>query len=375
MKRLAIFCDGTWNSADQARNGKPCPTNVVRLAMRVAKQSHGVAQLTYYDQGVGTGNLIDRWTGGAFGKGLDDNLWDAYRFLILNYELGDEIYLFGFSRGAYTVRSLGGMIRKCGILHRRHSDLYADAIRTYCDESKPDTKGPTDFRCRYSVAGDQAIPIRMIGVWDTVGALGIPVRGLRSLTAHKYKFHDVELSGSVQYACQALAIDERRAPFEAARWTPIDKPGQTVEQVWFAGVHSDIGGGYPRSDQGNLSDITLAWMRDKASANGLGMDPTVEQDPANALRPDPRAPQHDSKTKLYRLTPGIDRVIGMAAEHDKQPDLQTTRRDPTQSLHPSVLQRWDADENYRPRNLQRYLAMIGDPRAAQVPQGRGVRHA
>jgi uncharacterized protein (DUF2235 family) len=113
MKRLILCCDGTWNSADQASNGVPCPTNVVGTAFRVAKRGGEILQIVYYDQGVGTGNLIDRLSGGAFGQGLSDNIYDAYRFLIANCESGDEIFLFGFSRGAFTVRSLGGLIRKC----------------------------------------------------------------------------------------------------------------------------------------------------------------------------------------------------------------------------------------------------------------------
>src|SRR5690606_38993578 len=112
MKRIAICCDGTWNRADQEENGTPCPTNVVKLAYRIAKRDDdGNPQIAYYGQGVGTGNTLDRVTGGAFGHGLEDNILDAYRFLIGNYESGDQLYLFGFSRGAFTARSLAGMIR------------------------------------------------------------------------------------------------------------------------------------------------------------------------------------------------------------------------------------------------------------------------
>lgn len=360
MKRLAIFCDGTWNSADQIKDGAPCPTNVVKLALRVAKRDAGTPQLAYYDQGVGTGNSLDKFTGGAFGEGLDDNLYDGYRFLMLNYELGDEIFLFGFSRGAYTVRSLAGMVRKCGILRRRSTDRYPDAIKVYGDQSNPDDDGPTRFRREHSIAGEQRIPIRMIGVWDTVGAMGIPVRGLRWLTAEKYRFHDVELSGSVERAYQALAIDERRSPFDAARWAYKPKDGQIVEQVWFCGVHSDVGGGY-RSGEWGLSDITLEWMRDKARDAGLKIDD--EADNTFKPKPDYRFGPHNSKKGLYRITPGIDRVIGLAATPDSQPDAQSTERDPTQSLHQSVLDRWDADPDYRPKNLHHYFARIGDPRA------------
>src|SRR5690606_17210148 len=118
MKRLVICCDGTWNRADQEEDDIPCPTNVVKIAFRIAKRDGDIPQLVYYDEGVGTGNSLDRVTGGAFGRGLEENIHQAYRFLIANYEPGDEIFLFGFSRGAFTARSLGGMIRKCGILGR-----------------------------------------------------------------------------------------------------------------------------------------------------------------------------------------------------------------------------------------------------------------
>lgn len=357
MKRIAIFCDGTWNSADQEKNGEPCPTNVIKLALRTARRAGTMPQLVFYDQGVGTGGSLDKLTGGAFGRGLDDNLYEAYRFLVLNYEPGDELFLFGFSRGAYTARSLAGMIRKCGILRLRHARRYREAISLYCDDRHPDDGPAQAFRKECSVTGNDPVPIRFMGVWDTVGALGIPVRGLRALTAHKYRFHDVELSGIVQHACHALAIDERRAPFEPAIWAYQPKDGQVVEQVWFCGVHSDIGGGYPPQESG-LSDIALEWMRGRARVAGLAID--AEVDATHALNPDPMATPHDSKTGLYRLTPGKDRVIGVV----NTPEGKTaTGRDPTQSLHPSVLRRWDEDPRYRPDNLRAYLRMIGDPRA------------
>lgn len=359
MKRLAIFCDGTWNRADQVKDGELCPTNVVKLAVRVAKRDGDVPQVCYYDHGVGTGNSIDRLSGGAFGNGLEENLYDAYRFLILNYEPGDEIYLFGFSRGAYTVRSLAGMIRKCGILRRSRINEYLAAISTYSDDHHPDHQVACRFRSENSIAGDGVIPIRLIGVWDTVGALGIPVRGLRSLTAADHSFHDVELSGTVERAYQALAIDEQREPFEAARWAPFDKPGQIIEQTWFCGVHSDIGGGYRET---GLSDITLSWMLEKAAGSGLRIH--EEADKAFAREGDPLGTLHDSRTGFYRLGRAHRRVIGMAATRKAQPTRKSTQRDPTQSVHESVLVRWDNDPAYRPENLRRYLRDIGDPRGS-----------
>lgn len=367
MKRIAIFCDGTWNSADQANAGTPCPTNVVKLALRVAPRGDdGLPQAVHYGQGVGTGNGVDRLTGGAFGDGLTDNLFAAYRFVMHNYEPGDALYLFGFSRGAFTARSVAGMIRKVGILRRDAASEYQRALAIYRDDDHPDAPGPSEFRRKYGVTGETPVPIEFIGVWDTVGALGIPVRGLRALTAGKHKFHDVALSGTVKRACQALAIDERRGPFEAARWAYVPKPGQHISQVWFAGVHSDIGGGYARGDDPpdgwGLSDIALEWMRDEARVAGLSIDDRSRA--AFTVDPQPLARMHDSKTGLYRLTPGIDRVIGMAALPTEQPDETTEQPDPTQSIHPSVLQRWDAMPSYRPRNLRDWFKRSGDPRGA-----------
>jgi Uncharacterized alpha/beta hydrolase domain (DUF2235) len=369
MKRLVLCCDGTWNRADQESNHEPCPTNVVRLGLRVAKRDPaGVPQIVYYDQGVGTGNNIDRLTGGAIGKGLDDNIYDAYRFLVCNYEPGDELFFFGFSRGAFTARSVVGMARKCGILAAKHARQYVRAIELYRDAAKPADSGPAQFRTHYSCYGNADLEVKFIGVWDTVGALGIPLRGLRWLTKDKYAFHDTELSGSVLNAYHALAIDEHRKPFEPALWEYKPKAWQHIEQVWFSGAHSDVGGGYERAPvagspdaapafEPQLADIALDWMMGKARACGLAFD--ADATAANPLELDPRARIHDSKTGLYNLVPEYDRVIGLATIGKNR----TQEPDPTQSLHRSVRERWDADPQYRPPSLERYFARIGDPRA------------
>ena len=346
MKRLVLCCDGTWNRADQERQGEPCPTNVVKLAYRVAKRgADGTSQVVFYDQGVGTGNALDRFSGGAFGRGIEENIFDAYRFLIANYEAGDEIWVFGFSRGAFTARSLMGMVRKCGILTRISMREYRDALGLYRNRAvRPDDPPARRFRETHSVCGEQTIPIHFVGVWDTVGALGIPLRGLRWLTLRDYEFHDTELSGSVRHAYHALAIDERRRPFEPTLWMEKPKPGQTVEQVWFPGVHSDVGGGYPQND---LSDITLAWMLGKATDAGLALDQSVLA--ARPLAPDPTGALHESKKGLYRLTRGLTRPIGVGG---------------TQHVHEAALTRWDRDARYRPDNLREYLRATASPRAA-----------
>lgn len=369
MKRLVLCCDGTWNRADQEHNHEPCPTNVVRLGYRVAKRdAQGVPQIVYYDQGVGTGNSLDRLSGGALGRGLDDNIYDAYRFLIANYEQGDELFFFGFSRGAFTARSVVGMVRKCGILASKHGRHYGEAIRLYRDEAKPMDSGPLGFRGDYCIYGKADLQVKFIGVWDTVGSLGIPLRGLRWLTnTEKYVFHDTELSGAVTNAYQALAIDEHRAPFQPAVWeyNPAKpKPWQHVEQVWFCGAHSDVGGGYERKRveaspglEPQLADLSLEWMIAKASSAGLAFDQDVLA--TNPLDLQPLAEIHDSKTGFYNLAPSYDRVMGLATI-DK---VQTQTPDATQSLHPSVLARWDADPDYRPTSLQRYFKRMRDPRA------------
>lgn len=358
MKRLILCCDGTWNRADKERNGIPCPTNVVKIAFRIAKSDGPIPQIIYYDQGVGTGNILDRSTGGALGKGLEDNIHDAYRFLVANYEPGDELFLFGFSRGAFTVRSIAGMIRKCGVLRREFVQHYRKAIELYQSKHPPTDDVSLKFRTDYSVCGSDDIKIKCIGVWDTVGSLGIPLRGLRWLTRSKYQFHDTQLSGVVENAYHALAIDERRAPFEPALWMYKPKEGQRIEQVWFCGVHSDIGGGYPES---GLSDIALDWMIAKATVTGLVFDEAAMQ--THPLHPDARAALHDSKTGLYRLTKGIDRPIGLASKNPDAPPAE--RDDPTQSVHESVIARWDSDATYRPPALRDHFKRTGDQRGSQ----------
>lgn len=356
MKKLILCCDGTWNKADQVEHGgQPCVTNVLKIAVRIAKHDkNNTPQVIYYDQGVGTGNFLDKIIGGAFGDGLIANIFDAYRFLVGNYELGDEIYLFGFSRGAFTARSIAGMVRKCGILSRAHVDKYHDALTLYHSNVHPDDAPAVAFRAANSISPQEQIPIKFIGVWDTVGSLGIPFHeGLR-FDPKDYEFFDTELSGTVKYAYHALAIDERRGSFEPTLWDYKPKPDQTVEQVWFAGVHSDVGGGY---FEAGLSDITLRWMLDKAEGAGLELDETALT--ARPLHRDAEMEPHDSMKNVYQFMPKYDRPVGEATKNSK--NKGPNGLDPTQSLHPSVLEHWDKVPTYRPANLLRYFQLTGDP--------------
>jgi len=351
MKRIVICCDGTWQRPLQNWVGEASPTNVVRMAARVAKRDGDTPQIIYYDQGVGTGDLFDAIAGGLVGAGLDQNIFEAYRFLVANYLPGDELYLFGFSRGAYTVRSLAGMIRKCGIVRRDRVLNEGTAIDLYRDEQKPDDPGPCAYRRDSSITGSEPVPIKFIGVWDTVGALGIP-----GSTSKRYAFHDTKLSGTVEHAYQALAVDERRKAFTPTIWTSARKD-QKLEQVWFCGSHSDVGGGIASK---GLPAITLEWMCDKARQAGLALDSDVQA--AYPLQPDVLARfNFIERSSIWRLLAGI-KERGVGVDEAGVVDL-------TQSLHPSVLQRWDTAGSYRPANLRAYLLLTGDRRGPQSRSG------
>jgi uncharacterized protein (DUF2235 family) len=297
-KRIVISCDGTWNSPDQEVDGVPCPTNVTRIALTVApRDSNGKEQLVFYDKGVGTG-AFDRLRGGAFGFGLSRKIQDCYRFLIQSYEPGDELFFFGFSRGAYTARSTVGLIRNCGLLKREHLDQFDAAYALYRRRdiaSHPAGVEAQLFRKSFSFEPR----VKFIGVWDTVGALGIPLDGPLRLLNYRWQFHDVQLSRMVENAFQALAIDERRRPFKPAVWEQHEAAtDQVLEQVWFAGVHSNVGGGYRDS---GLSDIALLWLSGKAELCGLAFDRSLL---GGIVKPDPLGLIKDSQTWFYRLLGG-----------------------------------------------------------------------
>lgn len=327
-KRLVVCSDGTWNDPEDED-----VTNVVKTARAVSPvDESGVQQVVFYDWGVGTGGVADRLEGGVSGEGLDKNIQDIYRFLVHNYVPGDEIFLFGFSRGAYTARSAVGLIRNAGILEKQHSDLIPRAYSLYRSKSKPDTPSAREFRRRYS----RETRIRLIGVWDTVGALGIPVSFLQRFNKDEYSFHDTTLSRIIDYACHAVAIDERREDFKPTLWQVQPSDNQTVEQAWFVGVHSDVGGGYKEH---GLSDITLMWVLEKAREAGLALDADYL---SNRVTPDPYDKRHHSRKHIFHLRGKYLRPIGMLGEHFEE-------------VHSSVRDRFNADAGYRPKNLVTYL--------------------
>lgn len=324
-KRIIICCDGTWDTPETNN-----VSNVVKLTRAIKpKTSKGLEQVVFYDWGVGTEDFMDKILGGAFGEGIDKNIQDAYRFLVHNYGPGDEVFVFGFSRGAYTARSLIGLIRNSGLLKKVHADLIPKAYQLYRQRSGPDVKKAKEFRAQFS----REISINFLGVWDTVGALGIPLGIFHRDNEKKYSFHDTSLSRKIKNAFHALSIDEKRKPFAPAIWTT--KPEHTnTEQVWFAGVHADIGGGYKET---GLSNLALKWLTDKAKSCGLELNMTY----LNALlKQDNTDTLHNSYKGGYKLLGKHIRPIGLS--------------NPDESLHPSVLKRYKS-KNYRPKNLVRYL--------------------
>ncbi len=312
-KKLVVFCDGTWNRADQKTlDGRPCPTNVLRLfeaTMPYDQQDN--PQIVHYVEGVGT-RKAERLRGGGFGYGISDNIKNAYCFIVSNYEPGDEIFLFGFSRGAFTARSIAGLIRNVGILRRDKRHLVSEAFRRYKDRSPkwhPDSEYSNEFRKENT---HQNETIRFLGVWDTVGALGAPfgmVLGWIVDKLFKCRFHDVNLSSIIESAYHALSIDERRWPFRPTLWKLNDKHLQknaangnhpAYEEKWFPGVHSNVGGGYPNT---GLSDCALEWMVDRARYHGLNVNLNLISEPK--YQPEVKEQIENSQTTVCRLATAL----------------------------------------------------------------------
>ncbi len=290
-KRLIICSDGTWNTPHPA-DGSP-PTNIVKLARALRpRDSQGVDQVVFYDEGIGTAGFLDYWIGGYTGLGIAKNILDAYRFLAHNWAPGDEVYLVGFSRGAFTVRSLAGFLGVSGLLRKAELDALPEAWSLF---ERPE-QDPDRF-ARYRAAAVYPFSIRLVGVWDTVDALGLPLPGLRELTRPALHFHDATLGAHVANGFQALAIDEIRSAFRPLLWTNDPAPGQRIEQVWFRGAHADCGGGYPES---GLSDLTLQWMIERVQTCGLEFDGEYL---VRHVRPDPAQAPHYERAGFHKILP------------------------------------------------------------------------
>lgn len=351
MKNIIICCDGTNNQFAGHQ------TNVIRTH-KVARRTAG--QLTYYDCGVGT--MPEPWRDGwisrtcslvgglAFGNGFDDNIADAYRFLMANYESGDKIYLFGFSRGAFTARAVAAMLHSVGLLHPGMENMIRYAQQYWKQDFGPDSPGGKicdDFK--KSLARD--CPIHFIGVWDTVSSVGY----INQFKTFPYTLRNPD----VTCVRHAVAIDERRSCFrQNLMFTAYEK--QDIKNVWFAGVHSDVGGGYPTAEAG-LAKVAFEWMIREAKAKDMQVDAAALQRELHndGAAPNPCADQHESLKSFWKPV----ELIPMRRYNwdTKQKEWRWTFGQPRNAerdaakpevfLHQSVLDRLNGRNDYRPLNL------------------------
>jgi len=309
-KRIAICMDGTWS-----RLRSDTPTNIAKIARSVEHESaDGAKQIVVYTPGVGAGDDLkahasNALAGGLFGEGLENDILQTYIRLSLNYQAGDDIFIFGYSRGAFSARSLAALIRRCGVLRRRHVDRAGEAFDLYRSGRALDADDPKyqAFRDMYAksqsggpdmrAAGKPKVEVAYLGLFDTVGQRGLP-SGLGPLTDWmnaKYEFHDVRLGAHVKAARHACAIDEARFAFPPTLWTnleelnkpfadkgvaPLDLPYQ---QRWFPGTHGDVGGGAPGA---TLANFTMQWIVEGAERAGLAFDRSEGSPLQRSLRPE-----------------------------------------------------------------------------------------
>ncbi len=365
MKRLIVCCDGTWNSLQ--RPSQVSQSNVAEIAKAIlpfdppeqceqtdaiaAGIQTGIPQIVFYDDGVGTGYLaIDRFLGGTIGLGIDENILEAYRFLCMNYCPGDEIYLFGFSRGSYTIRSLGGLISRIGLMRQDQLDQLWRAYKLYRQPKPNAERNPTtyqafeetieDFRSQYSVP--YGVKIKLLACWDTVGSLGIPRIPpliplkwlLETIFGLKHSFHDTNLSPIVEHAIHAIALNEDRRVFDV---TPMNLPPNSptkLEQCWFIGNHGCCGGGTRQ-----LSAINFTWVAEtmKAMKLPLKLNPAVID--TNRQQQDLLYQYQEPKAKIVNFLFWI---------FNWPPFIPHRRKNPPQAkIHPTVLDRLSKDPTYK----------------------------
>lgn len=356
-KNIILCCDGTNNEATSDS------TNVLRLYRMLVRDE---SQLTYYDGGVGTladpaaisafRKVLSRRLDAAIGMGIRDNFCHAYRFLARNYQPGDKIFLFGFSRGAYTVRALAGAIHLFGLPRPELDGLAALAWAAFANDDGTFTTsrrfgGGRRFKKAFSV--DPPVSVHFVGVWDTVASFGW-IWNFRTLP------HTAD-NPSIVHARHALAIDERRACFQANHFRPdAATSNKQIKQVWFPGVHSDVGGGYPENESA-LSKISLEWMLREARAQGLLLDDVRIDDLIRGKgrsAPDPAGEAHESLNGLWHVLECLPR---RGWNHDKKrmawvwPNRGRCRPivgfHNKPRLHRSVLARIERHVGYSPTNL------------------------
>lgn len=378
MKRIVFCFDGTWN-----RLGVDTPTNVVLTAASIERTTKsGVTQIIHYDEGVGTA-WYDKAAGGMFGTGLVDNVREAYRFLIFNYDPGDEIFVFGFSRGAYSARTFIGFLRHVGPLRRLHADRIDEALALYRRRLR-DEDGASDamckfraeyssnvcigvqdeqWRCRcdtsYVPSSAPIMTVKYLGVWDTVDAMGVPsMVPLSTMLNRRHAFHDMSLTGFVENARHAVAIDERHSLFSPILFGDLDALNKArgfscedekapYQERWFAGTHGSVGGG---GHIRGLSDGALAWIMKGAYRAQLGIDYS-RGSRIQAFYPDPLVSLENE------TAPGWSATKVVKADRDGPSQLW--------QLAPSVVRRWQASaehlpggQEYRPKTLSKLATAL-----------------
>jgi uncharacterized protein (DUF2235 family) len=378
MKRIAIFFDGTSNRHDAEH-----PTNVVALARCVALRGHAdTTQLVQYHPGLGSGRgtnrlskAIDRALGGALAFGLIDVIEEAYRALIFAWEPGDEIYLFGFSRGAFTARVFAGLLRSCGIGARRNLHMIPEAIARHLSkapDTHPDHPSSVAFRARFApdtvtgrtqgdlaqvAAGAVRLTIRYVGLWDSVKSFSVwdVAQGGEEARAHGVFFHDNRLSSMVEAARHAMALDERRRLFPPLAWSNLEElnarsgaGGPPFQQLWFPGDHGSVGGGGTRT---GISGVTLRWV-------ALG-----------AVRTDLRLIGAEVRRQAWHMDPVREKLENRLTGGPHY-ILQGPRGGPVrvEDLSTAAFDRWAGSGDYRGIPLRgvrdRLGAMDGEARAA-----------
>jgi Uncharacterized alpha/beta hydrolase domain (DUF2235) len=356
--RFIILLDGTW----QTDRGESPPTNIVRLRdLILPKAGEGKAailQQIYYDAGVGTGAWWHRrvWDG-LTGAGLEETVRAAYRFLSLKFTKGMEIYVFGFSRGAFSARSLVGYIHAAGLLRAEECDSDTEA-RAWAFYRTPRRKRiPADKLALAKLCQPaEDVRIACLGVFDTVGTRGVPASFLRSFNAGKYGFHDTNLSSIVDYAFHALALDEKRKNYGATLWSySFHSNNKRIEQVWFPGCHSDVGGGVLPA---TLSNIPLYWMIRRIQDSGLGLEFLPGAVERIKEQRDAAAAALGGSGWLYRIQMLNSRIRIVS---QTRPNLRRKRftglpryASPVkEALHWSVLYRMQEYDGYEPPNVDR----------------------
>lgn len=423
-KNLVICCDGTGNEISENIS------NVLKLYRCLRKTDKTQPrQMVFYDPGVGTVTEPTTWhrwkanikmvLGLATGYGLDDNVLSAYCFLVQHYSAGDKIYLFGFSRGAYTVRVLAGLIHKVGLISPEQVNLAGSGLIAYkqysgtgrgndvedlsdvtFDEQGPLPKDQFDLAAQFARITSTRWPtIHFIGVWDTVASVIVP----RADRLYWPSFEELAFTlrnPSVKIFRQAIAIDERRCMFRlkaydapqefwSNRYVPDEKKvPQDILQVWFAGVHGDVGGSYPEAESGQ-SKYPLLWMIEEAAKAGLNFNPrTVNQlafgiqrknSPFSYVAPaftGKTGELHDSMTLAWRLLEYLPKRAKYREWPERKvvlgfyiPDSEPRVIPEGAHVHESVVKRMAVEPDYRPVNLPKDFVTV------PMPTGPGVELA